>query len=103
MDPIDGTSLTAAGLPNALYVIAVSDRDTMLDASATFYMDKIVTDGAGHGVVNLDNSPGDNKALGGYMQVRLHPQDAESADCPSRIWEADDLFGEPTPCSSRRA
>ncbi|MDQ0078677.1 hypothetical protein J2S97_003876 [Arthrobacter oryzae] len=44
VDPIDGTSLTAAGRPNALCVIAVSDRDTMLDASATFYMDKIVTD-----------------------------------------------------------
>jgi fructose-1,6-bisphosphatase II len=56
VDPIDGTSLTAAGRPNALGVIAVSDRDTMLDASATFYMDKIVTDGAGYGVVNLDNS-----------------------------------------------
>jgi fructose-1,6-bisphosphatase II len=47
VDPIDGTSLTAAGLPNALCVIAVSDRDTMLDASATLYMDKIVTNGAG--------------------------------------------------------
>jgi fructose-1,6-bisphosphatase II len=34
------------------------------------------------------------KALGGYMQVRLHPQDAESAepaDSASRIWETDDL------------
>ncbi|MCY1380726.1 Bacterial fructose-1,6-bisphosphatase, glpX-encoded [compost metagenome] len=25
------------------------------------------------------------------MQVRLHPQDAESADSASRIWETDDL------------
>ncbi|MFB9406495.1 class II fructose-bisphosphatase [Pseudarthrobacter polychromogenes] len=173
VDPIDGTSLAAAGLPNALCVIAVSGRDTMLDASATFYMDKIVTDGAGYGVVNLDKSPADNiralaeakrkpvgqlqvavldrprhgslikeirasgaitllipdgdvaaginaarddspidmaigvggspegiltacavKALGGYMQVRLHPFDAEyaePADSASRIWEADDL------------
>lgn len=31
------------------------------------------------------------KAPGGYMQVRLHPRDAESADSPSRTWEADDL------------
>src|SRR3954463_6533634 len=33
VDPIDGTSLTASGRPNALSVIAVSDRGSMLDAS----------------------------------------------------------------------
>ena len=33
VDPIDGTSLTAAGRNNALSVIAVSDQGTMLDAS----------------------------------------------------------------------
>lgn len=42
VDPIDGTSLTAAGRQNALSVIAVSPRGTMLDASSVFYMDKIV-------------------------------------------------------------
>jgi fructose-1,6-bisphosphatase II len=60
VDPIDGTSLTAAGRQNALSVIAVSDRGTMLDASSVFYMDKIVTGGAGRGVVSLDQSIGDN-------------------------------------------
>ncbi|MCQ7044033.1 fructose-bisphosphatase class II family protein, partial [Escherichia coli] len=43
VDPIDGTSLTAAGRQNALSVIALSDRGTMLDASSVFYMDKLVT------------------------------------------------------------
>ena len=47
VDPIDGTSLTAAGRQNALSVIAVSDRGTMLDASSVFYMDKIVTGSGG--------------------------------------------------------
>jgi len=60
VDPIDGTSLTAAGRQNALSVIAVSDRGTMLDASSVFYMDKIVTGAAGRGVVSLDQSVGDN-------------------------------------------
>jgi fructose-1,6-bisphosphatase II len=60
VDPIDGTSLTAAGRQNALSVIAVSDRGTMLDASSVFYMDKIVTGAAGRGVVSLDQSIGDN-------------------------------------------
>ncbi|HWM15620.1 MAG TPA: class II fructose-bisphosphatase [Microbacterium sp.] len=60
VDPIDGTSLTAAGRQNALSVIAVSDRGTMLDASSVFYMDKIVTDASGHGVVDIRKPIGDN-------------------------------------------
>ncbi|WP_025158702.1 class II fructose-bisphosphatase [Leifsonia aquatica] len=60
VDPIDGTSLTAAGRQNALSVIAVSDRGTMLDASSVFYMSKIVTGPEGRGVVDLSQSIGDN-------------------------------------------
>src|SRR5688572_13844187 len=69
VDPIDGTSLTAAGRNNALSVLAVSDRGTMLDASTVFYMDKIVTGPAGVGVVDIRLPVGENirrlaKALG---------------------------------------
>lgn len=53
VDPIDGTSLTAAGRQNALSVIAVSDRGTMLDASSIFYMDKFVTGPEGVGVCDI--------------------------------------------------
>jgi len=60
VDPIDGTSLTAAGRQNAVSLIAVSDRGTMLDASSVFYMSKIVTGAVGHGVVDLSQSIGDN-------------------------------------------
>jgi len=60
VDPIDGTSLTAAGRQNALSVIAVSDRGTMLDASSVFYMDKIVTGPEGHGVVDIRKPIGEN-------------------------------------------
>jgi fructose-1,6-bisphosphatase II len=60
VDPIDGTSLTAAGRQNALSVIAVSDRGSMLDASSIFYMSKIVTGPEGAGVVDLSQSIGDN-------------------------------------------
>jgi len=60
VDPIDGTSLTAAGRQNALSVIAVSDRGTMLDASAVFYMDKIVAGPEGHGVLDLRKPVGEN-------------------------------------------
>ncbi|QYG10451.1 class II fructose-bisphosphatase [Microbacterium sp. PAMC22086] len=60
VDPIDGTSLTAAGRQNALSVIAVSDRGTMLDASTVFYMDKLVTGPAGVGVVDIRLPIGEN-------------------------------------------
>ncbi len=60
VDPIDGTSLAAAGRKNALSVIAVSDRGTMLDASSVFYMDKIVTGPEGIGVVDIRRPIADN-------------------------------------------
>jgi fructose-1,6-bisphosphatase II len=53
VDPIDGTSLTAAGRQNALSVIAVADAGTMLDASAVFYMDKLVAGPEAVGVVDI--------------------------------------------------
>lgn len=69
VDPIDGTSLTAAGRPNALSMIAVADRGSMFDPSAVFYMDKIVTGPEGIGVIDIDRPIGENiqalaKAMG---------------------------------------
>jgi fructose-1,6-bisphosphatase II len=60
VDPIDGTSLTAAGRQNALSVIAVSDRGTMLDASEIFYMNKLVTGHEGVGVCDIRKPIGEN-------------------------------------------
>ena len=60
VDPIDGTSLTAAGRPDALSMIAVSDRGSMYDPSLVFYMDKIVTGRVGKGVVDIRRSIGEN-------------------------------------------
>jgi len=53
VDPIDGTSLTAAGRQNAISVIAVSDKGTMLDASSVYYMNKLVAGPEGVGVVDI--------------------------------------------------
>nr|CRL76958.1 fructose 1,6-bisphosphatase II [Mycolicibacterium komanii] len=41
VDPIDGTTLMSKGLSNAISVLAVSERGTMFDPSAVFYMSKI--------------------------------------------------------------
>ncbi|MFI5683804.1 class II fructose-bisphosphatase [Streptomyces sp. NPDC051636] len=43
VDPIDGTTLTAKGMPNAIAVLAAAERGAMFDPSAVFYMDKLVT------------------------------------------------------------
>lgn len=43
VDPIDGTTLMAEGRPNAISVLAASERGSMYDPSAVFYMRKIAT------------------------------------------------------------
>ena len=60
VDPIDGTSLTAAGRSHAISMIAVADRGSMLDASSVFYMEKIVTSHEGIGVVDIQKPIGQN-------------------------------------------
>jgi fructose-1,6-bisphosphatase II len=60
VDPIDGTSLTAAGRQNAISMLAAADRGSMLDASSVFYMNKIVTDADGIGVIDIDRPIGEN-------------------------------------------
>ena len=60
VDPIDGTSLAAAGRQDALSMIAVADRGSMFDPSAVFYMDKIVTGPDGIGVIDISRPIGDN-------------------------------------------
>jgi fructose-1,6-bisphosphatase II len=60
VDPIDGTSLTAAGRQNALSMIAVADRGSMLDASSVFYMEKLVGGPEAIGVVDIRKPIGEN-------------------------------------------
>jgi fructose-1,6-bisphosphatase II len=43
VDPIDGTRLTAVGQPNALSVVALSERGTMFFPGAAVYMEKVAT------------------------------------------------------------
>ena len=57
LDPLEGTTLTAKDMPNALAVIAMGPRGSMLHAPDT-YMDKLaIGPGFRQGVVTLDMSP----------------------------------------------
>lgn len=53
VDPIDGTTLTAKGMSNALSVIAVAEQGTMFDPSAVFYMEKLAAGPEAADVVDI--------------------------------------------------
>ncbi|MBV9991289.1 MAG: class II fructose-bisphosphatase [Alphaproteobacteria bacterium] len=60
LDPLEGTTLTAKALPNALAVMAMAEPGTLLNAPDT-YMDKIaIGPGYADGVIDLDADPADN-------------------------------------------
>jgi len=60
LDPLEGTTLTAKALPNALAVMAMAEPGTLLNAPDT-YMDKIaIGPGFPEGVIDLDADPAEN-------------------------------------------
>ncbi|MGA0946690.1 MAG: fructose-bisphosphatase class II, partial [Candidatus Nanopelagicales bacterium] len=60
VDPIDGTTLCAKGMPNAISVLAVSERGSMYDPSAVFYMRKLVAGPEAADVVDITAPCADN-------------------------------------------
>ena len=60
LDPLEGTTITAKGLPNALAVMAMAEHGGFLNAPDV-YMDKIaVGGGLPNGIVDLDKTPAAN-------------------------------------------
>ncbi|HEV8056088.1 MAG TPA: class II fructose-bisphosphatase [Nocardioidaceae bacterium] len=53
VDPIDGTTLAAKGMNNAIAVMAVAPRGSMYDPSAVFYMEKLVAGAEAAEVVDI--------------------------------------------------
>ncbi len=69
VDPLEGTRLTALGQPNAIAVIAVAERGTMLFPGAAFYMEKIAVGPEAIDAIDIERAPAANvaavaKALG---------------------------------------
>lgn len=60
VDPIDGTTLTANGLPNAIAVIALSERGSMFNPGPIVYMNKIATGPDAAHVIDIEASVKDN-------------------------------------------
>src|ERR1700758_3502368 len=59
VDPLEGTNLCATGLPNAIAVLAASERGGLLHAP-DLYMEKLVVGPSSKDVVSLDASVSEN-------------------------------------------
>ena len=54
VDPVDGTTLLAKGMPNALAMIAIAERGAMFNPKDVFYMNKIVVGPAAVGAIDIE-------------------------------------------------
>ena len=60
VDPIDGTTLLSKGLPNALAIVAITERGQMNCPREVVYMDKIAVGPEARGSIDITASPGQN-------------------------------------------
>ncbi len=114
VDPIDGTTLTAAGKTNALSVIAVADRGSMFDPGPSFYMDKIAVGPDAVGSIDITAGATQNlrfiaKAKGEEVRdltviILDRPRHAELIDevrasgCRIRLITDGDVYGSVATC-----
>ncbi|MEZ5120569.1 MAG: class II fructose-bisphosphatase [Solirubrobacterales bacterium] len=59
VDPLEGTTLTARGMPSALSVIALAERGTMFDPGPCVYMEKLAGEADIADLLDLDAPIGD--------------------------------------------
>jgi fructose-1,6-bisphosphatase II len=60
VDPLEGTRLTALGMPNAIAVIAVAERGALFFPGAAVYMDKISAGPEAAEAIDIDATPTEN-------------------------------------------
>ena len=89
VDPVDGTTLMAKGMPNAISVLAVAERGAMFDPSAVFYMNKIAVGPDAVDVIDITAPIGENirrvakvrkSSRRRHHRVRARPAAARPAD-----------------------
>jgi fructose-1,6-bisphosphatase II len=73
VDPLEGTRLTALGMPNAISVIAVAERGTMFFPGAALYMDKIAVGPEAADAIDIDATPTENlRAIADAKRVEVN-------------------------------
>jgi fructose-1,6-bisphosphatase II len=60
VDPLEGTRLTALGMPNAITTVALAERGTMFFPGAAVYMDKISCGPESADVIDIEAPPTEN-------------------------------------------
>jgi len=60
VDPLEGTRLTALGIPGAISVIAVAERGSMFFPGAALYMNKIAVGPEAAHAIDIEKSPTEN-------------------------------------------
>jgi len=97
LDPLEGTTLTAHGGPNALAVIAIAEDGQFLHAPDT-YMDKIAVGPLAKGVIDITQSPTANlKALAKVKACAISELTAIILDRPRH----EKLIAEVRECGAR--
>ena len=105
VDPIDGTTLMAKGMPGSVAVLAVAERGAMFDPSAVFYMEKLAVGPGGgrrhrhHAARGREHPPG--RGGEGHRGQRRHGVRARPAPA-RRPGEGDPPHRRPHPVHLRR-
>lgn len=60
VDPVEGTTLLAEGMPGAIAVVAVAERGSLYTWSGIAYMDKLAVGEQARGEIDINASVGDN-------------------------------------------
>lgn len=72
VDPIDGTTLLAKGLTNAIAAVAIAERGALFNPAGIFYMEKLAVGPAARGAINIDAPVGENlRRIARAMRYRV--------------------------------
>jgi fructose-1,6-bisphosphatase II len=83
VDPVDGTTLTAKSLPDAIAVVAVAERGTMFNPGPIVYMEKLSVGRDVADVVDLDAPLGENlRRIAERRNTRVHDLTVAILDRP---------------------
>jgi fructose-1,6-bisphosphatase II len=74
VDPVEGTTLLAEGMPGAIAVVALAERGSLYNWSGLAYMDKLAVGEAARGAIDINASVSDNiKSVASALKKQ--PQD----------------------------
>jgi len=60
VDPVEGTTLLAEGMPGAIAVVAIAERGSLYSWSGIAYMDKLAVGEAARGAIDINAPVGEN-------------------------------------------